>query len=72
MDSTLYEINSYTMTCELNKLVINVMVIEKFEKSVLKHPIKKTTRLNLKNLPIINLLTLFSFIVLVFLNRLRN
>ena len=68
MDSTLYEINSYTMTCELNKLVINV--IEKFEKECIKTPNQNNT-IKFKNLPIINLLTLFSFIV-VFLNRLRN
>ena len=72
LDSTLYEINSYTMTCELNKLVINVMVIEKFEKECIKTPNQKNNTIKFKNLPIINLLTLFSFIVLVFLNRLRN
>jgi len=72
LDSTLFEINSYTMTCELNKLVINVMVIEKFEKECIKTPNQKNNTIKFKNLPIINLLTLFSFIVLVFLNRLRN
>lgn len=72
LDSTLYEINSYTMTCELNKLVINVMVIEKFEEECIKTPNQKNNTIKFKNLPIINLLTLFSFIVLVFLNRLRN
>ena len=37
------------MTCELNKLVINLMVIEKFEKECIKTPNQKNNTIKFKN-----------------------
>ena len=72
LDSTLYEINSYAVTCEVNKLVINLMVIEKFDVECIKTPNQKNDTIQFKNIPIINLITLFSFIVLVFYSSFKE
>ena len=72
LDSTLYEINSYAVTCEVNKLVINLMVIEKFDVECIKTPNQKNDTIKFKNIPIINLITLFSFIVLVFYSSFKE
>lgn len=72
LDSSLYEINSYTMTCEVNKLALNFMVIEKFENECIKKPNQKNNTITFKNLPVINLLFLLSFIFLVFYSSIKK
>ena len=56
----------------VNKLVINLMVIEKFDVECIKTPNQKNDTIKFKNIPIINLITLFSFIVLVFYSSFKE
>jgi len=72
LDSTLYEINSYAITCEINKLAINIMVLEKFDVECIKTNNQKNDTIKFKNVPIINLITLISFIVFVFFSSFKK